>query len=215
MLLDLKRCLGPCVGAVSPEEYRAAVGRALEMLRGDWEDITVGLEERMLRLADFEEFERAAELRDAVKQLRYLMTPQLRLADLARFSAIVIGPSAPAGVPLYCIRNGRLARQIRLQWPADRRRLGPLIRGVYREADDPAAMSPEAAAEATTVAGWLRQQQKRPDTVVIEIDPCQLDEALKLIRADLNDRARAAAELPAPGVGQRRRRNVAREEQPA
>jgi excinuclease UvrABC nuclease subunit len=166
------------------------------MLRGDWEDITLGLEERMNRLADFEEFERAAELRDAVKQLRHLMTPQLRLADLARFSAVVIAPAIPDGVQLYCIRNGRLARQSRLSWPGDRRRLGPLIREVYREADQ-AAMTPEAAAEATTVAAWLRQQQKRPSTTLFEVDPCQIDVALKAIRADLKARTTGRVALPA------------------
>jgi DNA polymerase III subunit epsilon len=195
MLLDLKRCLGPCVGAVSDEDYRVAVDRALEMLRGDWEDITLGLEERMNRLADFHEFERAAELRDAVKHLRHLMTPQLRLADLGRFSAVVITPDAPDAVQLYCIRNGRLARKARLIWPAERRRLGPLVRAVYREVES-ATMSPEAAAEATTVAAWLRQQQKRAGTVVIEIDPSQLDGALKSVRAELDGRAASYAPQP-------------------
>ncbi len=193
LLLDLKKCLGPCVGAVSVEDYRVAVERALDMLRGDWEDITLGLEERMNRLAEFEEFERAAELRDAVKQLRHLMTPQLRLADLARFNAVVATHVPPDGVQLYCIRNGRLAHQSRLAWPAGRRRLGSLVRSVYRDRDSE-AMTPEAASEATTVAGWLRQQQKRADTVVIEVDAGELSGALASIRAELDRRIASCAQ---------------------
>ncbi len=219
MLLDLKRCLGPCVGAVSQDDYRAAVDRALEMLRGDWEDITLGLEERMNKLADLEEFERAAELRDAVKHLRYLMTPQLRLANLAHFNAVVIPPAMPEETQLYCIRNGRLARQTHLSWPGDRRRLGPLIRDVYVR--DPSAgegapaITPEAAAEATTVAGWLRQQRKRPGTILIEVDPSHLDAVLKAIRAGLKRRLTATPDSPAAGVCQGGGRNVACEELPA
>jgi DNA polymerase-3 subunit epsilon len=287
LLLDLKRCLGPCVGAVGPGDYRAAVDRALEMLQGDWEDITLGLEERMLKLADFEEFERAAELRDAVEQLRRLMRPQLRLADLAHFHAVVVtvvtaaGPgvrphpgselpklramsgerphptplpggegtvakpspsgepadpivASPAGRPadldvasptgrgrpspartgegaplspartgegaapeqaavqVFCIRGGRLVRQARLEWPAERRRLGPLVRAAYR-GEEPPTMTADAAAEATVVAGWLRQQQKRADTTVVEVDPAHPSVALAAIRADLKRRTAADA----------------------
>jgi excinuclease UvrABC nuclease subunit len=247
LLLDLKKCLGPCVGAVSPADYRVAVDRALEMLQGDWEDITLGLEERMLKLAEFEEFERAAELRDAVESLRRLMSPQLRLADLAHFHAVVItattaGPglrphpnplpagegtvpqvspsgeqagaiASPLGAPavhavaspsgrgrreatgegvaqvqLFCIRGGRLVRQVRLAWPAERRRLGPLVRAAYR-GEDTTTMTPESAAQATVLAGWLRQQQKRADTTVIEVDPRQPAAALAAIRADLKRRS--------------------------
>jgi hypothetical protein len=215
LLLDLKKCLGPCVGAVSSEEYRSAVERAVEMLNGDWEDITRGLEERMQRLADLEEFERAAELRDAVEQLRRLMDPQRRLADLAHFHAVVITdpgkPSTPgsegapssltssgrggtstADVQLFCIRGGLLVRQTRLDWPADRRRLGPLVRAAY-QGEEPVTMTPAAAAEATTVAGWLRQQQKRAGTVVVEVDPRQPAGALAEIRAVLDRRAGPSA----------------------
>ncbi len=195
LLLDLKRCLGPCVGAVGVEDYRAAVDRAVEMLRGDWEEITLGLEERMRRLADFEEFERAAELRDAVTRLRHLMTSQLRLADLARCNALVATHVPPDGVQLYCIRNGRLAHQTRLSWPTGRRRLGTLVRSVFRE-QDPGAMTPQAAAEATTVAGWLRQQEKRADTVVLEIDANDLRGALAAIRAELDRRVAGREQEP-------------------
>jgi DNA polymerase III subunit epsilon len=237
LMLDLKKCLGPCVEAVSPDEYRSAVERAVDMLNGDWEDITRGLEERMVKLADFQEFERAAELRDAIEHLRRLMDPQLRLADLAHFHAVVItapgtptstpgsagepssrpgsggspvsppgsggAPSAPSsssgredtstvGVQLFCIRGGRLVRQTRFDWPADRRRLGPLVRAAYR-GEEPPTMTPAAAAEMTTVAGWLRQQQKRAGTVVIEVDPLQPAGALAEIRAVLNGRSAAEA----------------------
>jgi hypothetical protein len=96
-------------------------------------------------------------------------------------------------VQLFCIRGGRLVRQTRLGWPAERRRLGPLIRAAFR-GEEPATMTAEAAAEATVVAGWLRQQQKRADTTVITVDPSQPSDALAAIRADLA--RRAAASVP-------------------
>jgi hypothetical protein len=57
-------------------------------------------------------------------------------------------------------------------------------------------LTPEAASEATLVAGWLRQQQKRADTTVIEVDPDQLPVALAAIRADLARRQLA----PTPAI---------------
>src|SRR4051812_11802351 len=62
-LLDLGKCLGPCIGAVEPGEYRAAVDRAVDVLEGRETTLLAELVERRDFLAEEMRFEEAAELR--------------------------------------------------------------------------------------------------------------------------------------------------------
>lgn len=221
LLFDLKRCLGPCVGAVNAVEYRAAVNRALALLKGDWEEIAGGLEARMAALAEREEFERAAELRDAVDGLRRLIAHQAHSVDLAGVHAVVISdrfPSACADDPehapskrterpavmaqLVCIRGGRLVLQQRLTWPADRARLARWIRPAY-QGQDSVHPTPEVAQERMLVSAWLRRERKRPGATVIDVDPTNLPAALAAIRADLDRRAGERVQAPSSETIQR------------
>src|SRR5687767_5876485 len=63
---DIKRCIAPCVSALcSPEEYRGAVEHTRMFLEGRNEELVTVLRERMSDASAAEQFERAAQLRDA------------------------------------------------------------------------------------------------------------------------------------------------------
>ncbi|MFH1084695.1 MAG: excinuclease ABC subunit UvrC, partial [Chloroflexota bacterium] len=62
----IKRCVGPCIGAVSQAEYRAVIERACLFLEGKQEEILEALAADMRREAETLRFERAAELRDHI-----------------------------------------------------------------------------------------------------------------------------------------------------
>jgi len=66
----IKNCSAPCIGRVSPEEYKARVREACDFLQGRSKDLIVGLEEEMQSAARRLDFEKAAELRDMVESLR-------------------------------------------------------------------------------------------------------------------------------------------------
>src|SRR6185503_8274156 len=72
-LLDMGKCLGPCVGAVSREEYGAAVGRAIAVLEGRDETLVADLIERRDMLAEDLRFEDAAWLRDRIRGLEHVV----------------------------------------------------------------------------------------------------------------------------------------------
>jgi len=72
----LKVCSAPCIGAIPPEEYRARVGRATAVLRGEVALVRPLVEGEMRRAAEREEFERAAMLRDALAGLGALAERQ-------------------------------------------------------------------------------------------------------------------------------------------
>ena len=73
---QIKRCSAPCVGFVSPEEYRASVKDAERFLRGETTAIQARLAEDMEAAAADMEFERAAALRDRIKAMTNVQSTQ-------------------------------------------------------------------------------------------------------------------------------------------
>ncbi len=71
----IKNCAAPCIGRVSREEYLAKVERACEFLQGHSRDLVSSIEEEMREAAAALDFERAAELRDMLSNLRQTLRP--------------------------------------------------------------------------------------------------------------------------------------------
>jgi excinuclease ABC subunit C len=76
LLYQIKRCTGPCVGLVSPEDYHHDVENAEAFLRGDAQSVLNTLETRMMAHADKLEFEQAAELRNQMSALSKVLHQQ-------------------------------------------------------------------------------------------------------------------------------------------
>lgn len=68
----LKRCLAPCAGYVTKEEYAERVEKTVAFLSGDYEDAERLLKEQMARFAEEEQFELALAARDKIAMLRRL-----------------------------------------------------------------------------------------------------------------------------------------------
>lgn len=71
----IKNCAAPCIGRISREDYLARVERACEFLLGHSRDLVASIEEEMREAAAALDFERAAELRDMVANLRQTLFP--------------------------------------------------------------------------------------------------------------------------------------------
>jgi len=71
----IKNCTAPCIGRITRDEYLARVDQACEFLRGHSKDLVVSIEEEMLEAAASLDFERAAELRDMVENLKKTLRP--------------------------------------------------------------------------------------------------------------------------------------------
>lgn len=76
LLYQIKRCTGPCVNLVAPEDYHRDVLNAEAFLRGDTQAVLQGLEERMMAHAEKLEFEQAAELRNQMGALSKVLHQQ-------------------------------------------------------------------------------------------------------------------------------------------
>jgi excinuclease ABC subunit C len=76
LLYQIKRCSGPCVNLVAPEDYRHDVESAEAFLRGDTQSVLANLESRMMAHAERLEFEQAAELRNQMGALSRVLHQQ-------------------------------------------------------------------------------------------------------------------------------------------
>jgi len=112
----LKVCSAPCIGAIAPEEYRARIGQATAVLRGDVASVRPMVESEMRAAADREEFERAAMLRDALAGLGALAERQAVVGPgSGRADVIALAyPNDPAtlrvAVGLLHVEDGEVRR---------------------------------------------------------------------------------------------------------
>jgi excinuclease ABC subunit C len=107
----IERCLAPCVGYVSQEDYREIIERVVEFLSGETRPILRELEEKMNAAAERQEFEAAARYRNRLFSVRHLAERQA--ADKRAIGTVdVIGIAVDAGVAavqVFPLRGGRLS----------------------------------------------------------------------------------------------------------
>ena len=76
LLYQIKRCSGPCVGFVAPEDYARDVNNAERFLQGDQQELLDALQAQMMVHAEALEFEQAAEIRNQISALSRVLHQQ-------------------------------------------------------------------------------------------------------------------------------------------
>jgi excinuclease ABC subunit C len=106
----IERCLAPCVGYVSQEDYRTVIDGVIEFLSGETDPILRALESKMRQAAEQERFEEAARYRNRLFSVRHLAERQA--ADKRAVGTIdVIGIAIEgdrATVQIFPLRDGKL-----------------------------------------------------------------------------------------------------------
>ena len=74
---QIKRCLAPCVGYVSKEEYRSIIDEIVLLLKGKEKELIRSLEAKMKEYSTNLEFEKAAKVRDQLEMIKKLGTEQI------------------------------------------------------------------------------------------------------------------------------------------
>lgn len=86
----IENCLAPCTGKVDVEEYRKEVDRVVDFLNGDLSYAKRVLENKMKVCSSLQQYEKATEYRDDLKQIEYLnsliLTGLTKLIDLDVFA---------------------------------------------------------------------------------------------------------------------------------
>jgi len=106
----IKRCLAPCVGYISKDEYRALIDKIIAFLSGRYRGLERELEAEMRGAAVAQEFERAAAIRNRLQAMRHLMERQFATAGSVG-TADVLGIAVDgdsANVQVLQVRDGVL-----------------------------------------------------------------------------------------------------------
>jgi excinuclease ABC subunit C len=101
---------GPCVRAITREDYATHVGRVAEFLDGRSRGLERSLDESMRAAAADLDFERAARLRNALDAVRSVLRKQQIISDrpLDVDAVGVFREETIAGVHLFQVREGRI-----------------------------------------------------------------------------------------------------------
>lgn len=107
---DLNLCRGPCIGAVSREEYTEIIKQVVLFLEGKQEIVVGKLERQMKAAAEALDFEKAAVLRDQIKAIHRVIEGQ-RIAATVSGEQDVIAFAQDrdqAFVQVFFVRGGKL-----------------------------------------------------------------------------------------------------------
>jgi excinuclease ABC subunit C len=76
LLYEIKRCIAPCVGLCSEEEYRGHVDSVTRLLKGKDKEILKDLNAQMEKAAEGLLFEKAQEIKNLIDQLKHITEVQ-------------------------------------------------------------------------------------------------------------------------------------------
>jgi excinuclease ABC subunit C len=149
----IKRCKAPCTGYQTGEDYRAMIDEVVWFLEGRTSDVVRHVRERMLEASERLDFERAGELRDALRHLERMEEPTVVL-EVEGGDRDVVGyarDGEDACVVVMRIRGGKLlARDHRLLEHAE-------------DEDDGAVLG-------ASLAQWYRVAEARANELLVPFD---------------------------------------------
>jgi excinuclease ABC subunit C len=202
----IKRCKAPCVGYQSREEYRAMIDEVVWFLDGRTSDVMHHVRERMLDASERLDFERAAELRDALAHLEKMESPSVVL-EVEGGDRDVVGyarDGEDACVAVMRIRGGKLlARDHRLLEHAEDEEdgavLGACLAQWYRTAEAragellvPFDFEDRESLEASLDGTHIRVPQRGPRRALVDLadqNARHLLEEFKLAALEADERA--------------------------
>lgn len=109
LLHQIKRCSAPCVGKISPEEYKKLVRSAIDFLEGKDKHIQEALSQQMHEASERQDYETALVLRDRICALTNIQ--QGNLVEYAAIKSLDVIALARKGdlicIQVFFIRNGQ------------------------------------------------------------------------------------------------------------
>lgn len=110
----IKRCAAPCIGLVSPGEYRKIIDHIIDFFKGNYDPLIKNLKEDMQKAAAEKKFELAASIRDKLSAIEDILEKQsITAPDHRNLDVVNFVSSADGGFffNLFQVHEGKLINQ--------------------------------------------------------------------------------------------------------
>ena len=108
LLYDLKQCSAPCVQKVSRKEYSEQVVDTVKFFQGNQKKIFDKLEKQMTFFSQNQNYEKAAEIRDSLQSLNYIIREEIKVSNQeTNYDYIYINEKNYFSIYIGFIRYGR------------------------------------------------------------------------------------------------------------
>jgi excinuclease ABC subunit C len=169
---EIKRCMAPCTGNQSKEEYHQIVKQVRQFLEGRDRELLDDLRARMEAAAEREEFEEAARLRDRLFKIDRMLEKQ-RITQTSATDQDVIGlarQGSAVDLQILFVRGGLLIGRKDFFWPqsaevSDEELVHSAIEQFYNKDGQPPRelLVPTDLEDAPLIQQWL--SDKRGESV--------------------------------------------------
>ncbi|MBO8159012.1 excinuclease ABC subunit UvrC [Thermosyntropha sp.] len=180
---DIGKCLAPCTGEVSAEEYGKVVQEFIRFMEGEDEEIIKRKEEEMKEAALNLEFEKAAAIRDTIANIRKIQDKQqVSLRMEHNFDLIVLQAGGKESlVLLFRIRKGKVVGKDSF-W---------LLRPLYED---------EAGEMQFFISSYYEKGQDIPPEIIVNILPSEPE----LLEAGLKEKTGHKVKIKVPVRGDKK-----------
>ena len=188
----INRCLGPCMGYISKEEYRKQIDEIIDILDGKTDKVLKDLEKQMLEEARDMNFEKAAYIRDRMLAIQRVNAKQ-KVSNISENNIDVIGiakSEIEVCVEIFFVRGSKMVGREHYFFPdlkemEDKEIISGFIKQYYMENKNlpNKIMIREKIDDQAIIEEWLTKEVGRK----VEIKTPQKGEKLRFVEmADNN-----------------------------
>ena len=173
---EIKRCMAPCIGNQTREDYHRIVKQVRQFLEGRDRELLDDMRGQMEAASDREEFEEAARLRDRIFKIERTLEKQ-RITQTTSTDQDVLGiarQGMAVDLQLLFVRSGLLIGRKDFFWPqsaesSDEELLRSVIEQFYNKEGQPPkeVLVPASLDDAPLIEQWLTEKRGEAVRVVV------------------------------------------------
>ncbi len=170
LLYHIEKCSGPCIDAVTDEEYQAYVDGLAAFLQGDTDAVIAEMRREMFVAADVQEYEVAARFRDRIMDVERALARQEVVTDRSEDLDLVALEDDPleASLQVIKVRRGRVVGNLstvldRVEDVTRPELFGSVLRELYGEESPPrTVLVEELPPDNDLWEAWLAERRGGP-----------------------------------------------------
>lgn len=166
----VKHCAAPCANLQSKESYQRSVQQATQYLASVHEGAVSALRTQMEEASDAHEFERAAMLRDGIREIERVTMHGFEIPlAVSETSVVLVIPTADRykTVEVFALHAGRLKFQRVLGLKANLQPIAESLVKMYAEPMQATAFTDRELDELRIITSWLYSRKERVHSIVI------------------------------------------------